>query len=159
VTNLKQQIAAAFPMTKLSASSYADPHGMWRTYPDCDAFEAGTDGRTWADLDGAFVEEHFMALPWMKPAAFASLLPAYLTALVDGKSQNELPDLLLRQLTRREGREAEFDARIAKLDANQRAAVTSVLTDLPATERWSHYRSEFDAARTSWTKFAQPSGQ
>jgi hypothetical protein len=151
VADLQQQIADAFPPTKLVASTFAGPHDVWTSYPERNEFEAATDGRTWGDLDGAFVEAHFMALGWMTPSLFAALLPAYLLALVEGQSQNELPDFVLSQLTRREGHEAAYDARVAQLTEQQRAAVAAVLETLPATSRWSHYRAQFDAARASWT--------
>lgn len=124
--------------------------GIWDSFVDRTTFEEGVRDRNWQDLGDDFVELHYDALRWLNPVGFARVLPAYLSTLIRGHSQNELPDFVLSQLTRREGWEAKFDARLAELSDSQRSAIAFVLDELPKTERWSHYEAKFARASQSW---------
>ncbi len=97
-----------------------------------------------------FVEGHFAALRYMPPDAFVAFLPAYLAALVEGGTENELPALVFSQLTRRAGWEEKFDSRASLLDKSQRQAIVRMLEELERGERFSHYRSGISDALSSW---------
>lgn len=85
----------------------------------------------------------------MNPDAFIAVLPAYLVVL--GESENELPALVLGELTRKEGFRDAFDARIGRMTVQQRSVISRLLERLAYTEPFSrHYGSEIPAAVASW---------
>jgi hypothetical protein len=149
-------LETAFPARRIEPSRFIEDWGLWDTYVSRQSFDAGSKGRTWLTLGDEFIEAHYSALRWMRPDVFGEILPAYLAALVHGKSDNTLPDEVVRQLTRRETWEEEFDQRVSLLSKAQRDAVRTVLEHLPTTERWSHYRDEFALALDSWKNATPP---
>ena len=152
----QHELRDAFPPRSLEPELLADSTGLWTTYPDRRAFEAGCQGRSWDELAPEFVEEHDDALRWMNQPAFAAFLPAYLASLLRGDTSNALPAMVLLQLTRREGWEETFDARAAQLTSTHRAAIVRVLEALAHGERFSHYRQEIEAALASWKREVPP---
>ena len=149
-SDLLTQIAEAFPPEPLQSTTLADSTGMWDSYTEARAFEAGTQGKPWDTLGSDFVQFHFNALGYMNPSAFAAVVPAYLAALVRGDTENQLPVLVLSQLTRKEGWEERFDARVGQLTKQQRVVIGRVLEALRRGGRFAHYRLEINAALDSW---------
>ena len=152
MSNPVAALASAFPSFPLEPAALGH-RGMWDppdTYVDEATFEAGCRGRAWDALDSAFVDEHGGALFYVSPEAFAALVPAYLAALVKGDTEGQVPGLVAHQLTRREGWESTFDARLAELDVAQRRAIARVLDELANSPRWTHYADQFQAALASW---------
>lgn len=143
-------IAEAFPELVLSSKMFIDPTDLWTAYPDHKEFEAEMNGLTWKTMPPDLVELHAGALRFMNPDAFVATLPAYLTALVRG-TQNELPVLVLSQLTRQPGYFEKFDARLVPMTVLQRAAVTRVLEALSSTDRFRRFYPEvIGAALETW---------
>src|SRR3989442_662642 len=143
-SDLLAQIAEAFPPELLESATLADSAGMWDSYTEAKAFEAGSQGKPWDTLGSEFVQFHFNALGYMNPTAFAAVIPAYLAALVRGDIENQLPVLVLSQLTRKKGWVERFDARVGRLTERQRAVVVRVLETLAKGDRFSHYNMEIN---------------
>src|SRR5229473_4474488 len=150
VPELLAQVVEAFPPQPLKSATFADASGMWDSYTENKAFGAGSEGRSWDMLGSEFVQFHFNALGYMNPNAFAAVIPAYLAALVKGDTQNQLPVLVLSQLTRKENWLERFDARVARLSERQRVVIARVLEALAQSDRFSHYNAETNAALDSW---------
>lgn len=150
MSNLQRELLEQFPPRPLERSLLEDPTGFWNTYIHVESFESGCSGMSWSQLTPEFIEFHHGALRWMNERAFAALVPAYLASLLRGDTQNELPDSILRQLTRREGWEDEFDGRAAQLTEAQRGVIARALEELARGERFAHYRPEINAALASW---------
>ncbi len=150
MSDLQRALLDAFPPRSLERALLGDSTGFWNTYIYAESFESGCPGKSWDQLTPEFVEFHHGALRWMNERVFAALVPAYLASLLRGDTQNELPDSVLRQLTRREEWEDEFDRRAAQLTEAQRAVIARVLEELARGERFDHYRPEINAALASW---------
>jgi hypothetical protein len=52
------------------------------TYVDASAFRIGVSGRTWTELDAAFLERYHDALVFLGPSSIPEYLPAYLAKFV-----------------------------------------------------------------------------
>lgn len=150
MSDLMGELIEAFHPRPLSPDILGEATGMWDTYIRPKAFEAGCRGLSWNRLHPAFVEIHYGALTWMGLDAFAAFVPAYLASLLRGDTQTPLPAMVLPQLTREEGFEETFDARVAHLTAKQRAAILHVLEALTQSDRYDQYRRQIDAALASW---------
>lgn len=97
-------------------------------------------GRTWRDLDAAFVEAFHELLIYAGPATFATLLPAYLAFLAEHDRFSDALYVVGNQLTRKDDAVSQrtFGARVAALTAEQRAVVQRLIARLslrPAMER------------------------
>lgn len=102
--------------------------GEWGgTYTDAEKFRQGVRGRSWTELETAFLERNHDALVFFGPASIADYLPAYLAALLRrDRELSALPSFLFGVLTR--GKDTErFDARFARLTAAQLAAIARAL--------------------------------
>jgi hypothetical protein len=150
MSELLNELTIAFPPQPLTPDLFVDPSGLWATYDDGGQFEAGSRQRTWNELAPAFVEQNCGALRYMKPKTFAAFVPAYLASLVRGDTQNELPELVLTQLTREQGWEHKFDERAVLLTDQQRITIANVLDALAHGERFEHLRREIATALSSW---------
>jgi len=147
--NTLSKVVAAFPSHPFAPELFSRADETWTAYFDHENFEAEVAGQSWDALTPRFVEAHARALRYMPPAAFARFLPAYIAALLRGESENELPELVLLQLTRRPGWESKFDGRMALLTPLQRALVVQVLEALAQGDRFPHFRDRIDAALLS----------
>lgn len=146
---LLAEISEAFPPRVLEEWMFGDKQGLWGVYADA-AFAAGAYGRAWNSLELAFLEEHGGALRYMNKEAFVAILPAYLGALLH-QTQNEMPALVLSQLTPEADREMRFAARVDCLSPRQRRVVARVIQGLAATDRYQRfYREGVEAALATW---------
>jgi hypothetical protein len=151
---LSADIIDAFPPVKLHPATFTATK-LWSAYTNDHSFEAATDGRAWNELSREVVEAHAAALGYMNPDAFIAVLPAYLVVL--GESENELPAFVLGELTRKDDFRDAFDARTARMTAQQRSVIARLLERLASTEPFSkHYGSEIAAAVASWRAIAAP---
>jgi hypothetical protein len=152
IENLDAELADAFPAVKLSPAVFTAAK-LWSAYTNDRSFEKATDGRAWNELSREVVEAHAAALGYMDPDTFIALLPAYLLVLEE--SENELPPLVLGELTRKDEFAGAFDARTARMTTQQRSVVARVLARLANTEQFArNYASEVAAAVSSWRSVA-----
>lgn len=126
--DLLEAVAEAFPPRPL------DPSRMKRSwaggYLDGAAFRTGLKGRRWDELDRFFMEFHGEAIHFLKPPAFAELLPAYLVTVLRHEEQLDmLPTFVLSALTPADGSELEpnYVANLASLTPAQLQVVVHVL--------------------------------
>lgn len=112
-----------------------EPSAAWEDYRDGDLVEE-LAGRSWLELDHAFLDRHHSALRYAGPTGFAALLPAYLRRLVEEPAFNEIPFVVAGELKRYGDATIEkiFDERIARLEPNQREVVKRVLAYLTTRE-------------------------
>jgi hypothetical protein len=148
--DLQAQLVEAFPPTPLEPATFSES-ATWDSYVRREAFEADIQGgRSWDMLGSEFVQFHMSALGHMNPDAFASVIPAYLAALVRGDTENELPAFVFSQLTRREDWIRRFDARVARLTEQQCIVIARVLEALAKGDRFPQYKAKISAAIDSW---------
>lgn len=126
--DLLKAVAEAFPPHPL------DPSRMKRSwaggYLDGAAFRADLDGRRWDDLNRAFMEFHGETIHFLKPPAFAELLPAYLvTVLRHEERLDMLPTFVISALTPPDDSELRpsYVANLASLTLAQLQVVVHVL--------------------------------
>jgi len=143
------ELTEAFPPRDLDAAAFARSNTAWDAYTKAEAFDVGSQGRTWDELGSEFVDAHGGALFFLDPGAFVAVLPAYLAALLRGDTESEVSAFVFSQLTRAP-RPEKFDARNNLLAEPQRSAVAHVLEALTDSDHWSRYRTEIAAALDSW---------
>ncbi|HET9627517.1 MAG TPA: DUF6714 family protein [Kofleriaceae bacterium] len=122
-----KNLAQAFPPHPLEPTTAFREWGG--TYTDAERFRQGVRGRSWPELDAAFLERHHDALVFLGPSSIADYLPAYLATLLRrDRELSALPSFLWGVLTR--GASAErFDERFAQLTTAQRAAIATALAE------------------------------
>lgn len=100
-------------------------------YLDVVTFRAGLEGRRWDELDRAFLEFHGETMHFLRPPAFAELLPAYLVAVLQHEERLDmLPTFVLSALTPPvDGSELQphYAANVASLTPAQRQVVARAL--------------------------------
>lgn len=124
-------LVEAFPARPLTRELLTEPAAAWEDYREGDIVQE-LAGKTWLELDHAFLDRHHSALRYAGPAGFAALLPAYLRRLVEQPAFNEMPFVVAGELKRYGDPTIEkiFDERIARLDSKQRATVKRVIESL-----------------------------
>jgi hypothetical protein len=120
------QIRAAFPPEpiRLEGAPAGDPDG--------DAYREYVEGKTWEQLDRAYVLPHASQLSFLDARHVAAVLPVYLRSLVEDGTRTAVPDTLLLVLNRKSQR--RFEELAGALTAAQRAAVVAALEVFGAAE-------------------------
>src|SRR5258706_11486070 len=95
------QIRAAFPAQPIRFAG-ALTGGL-----DGGAFRTHVDGKTWEQLDRAFVLSRSDALSFLDPHHLVAVLPVYLCSLVEDGTRTPVPDTLLLVLDKNS--ERRFD--------------------------------------------------
>ena len=87
--------------------------------------------------------------------AFVSIVPAYLVAVIRGKSNYELSALVLSQLTRKQhDNPKRLDARQNRMTGPQRRVIARAFDILARTDRFIEcYKTEIEAALETWRPF------
>jgi len=140
---LLDDIGRSFPKTVLKDLSGA-------LYLDCESFDEGINGQDWTNLTSVFLEFHHDALFHLQPGAFAQLLPAYLSALLEyPDSLDMLPPMLLSALTCKSAGDALFKERISRLNSEQSVLVARTLRTLARSWTHQNHREEIRMALSS----------
>jgi hypothetical protein len=112
------------------------------TYVDAEKFRQGVRGKTWPDLEPAFLEHHHDALVFFGPSSIADYLPAYLAALLRrDRELSALPSFLLGVLRRSDDAD-RFGERFARLSSAQRLAIAHALVAAEAEAEGSSRQSD-----------------
>ncbi len=124
--DLLAQIRAAFPAQPIRFDR-ALAGGL-----DGGAYRRHVDGKSWEELDRAYVLARSDALSFLDPDHLAAVLPVYLRSLVEDGTRTPVPDTLLLVLNRKS--EQAFEEVFGALSSAQRAVVVAVLDAFAAAE-------------------------
>lgn len=155
-----QALDETFPARPLDRPEASVPAG----YLSLARLEADRRGKTWKDLDPAFLRCHHDLLPFLDAGGIADYLPAFLSAVL-WEMLDRGPDLdvvtasTIAELTRSERHAARFDRQLAALPLEQQRAIAIALSALERVEGsvktdvrqaldsyWSQFLQEGDAS-------------
>jgi hypothetical protein len=120
------QIHAAFPAEPIRFE------GAFGGGLDGEAYREHVEGKTWTDLDRAYVLPHCDVLSFLDTRHLAAVLPVYLRSLVEDGTRTSVPDTMLLVLNRKSRK--RFEELVNALTLAQRAAVIAVLDVFGAIE-------------------------
>jgi hypothetical protein len=115
---------------------------------DGGAYREHVEGKTWEELDRAYVLRRSDVLSFLDMRHLVAVLPVYLRSLVEDGTRTPVPDTMMLVLNRKN--QKRFEEFADALDPAQRAAVVAVLELFAATESGQ----PADAARAAlerWT--------
>ena len=93
-----EQLRAAFPAEPIQAEGAFRDGGI---YPDAEPYMKQIEGKTWEDLDGAYLVMRHDALSFLSTRHIVAVLPVYLRSLVEEGGWSHAAYTLLHLLTRR----------------------------------------------------------
>lgn len=137
-TQLLEQLRAAFPATPIEAEGAFDDWGV--TYLDAEPYMKQIDGKTWQQLDRAYLVTRSDALSFLGTRHLVTVLPVYLSSLLEEGVWSAAADTLMLLLAKpgpekKTGLKLDrFEALVAALSPLQRAAIASVLSTFAATD-------------------------
>ena len=132
---LRAALKESFPSQPITRTMLEERSAGWEDYKAGDLVQQ-LEGRSWAELEPAFIELHHSALRYAGHQAFGALLPAYLRHLLDHPAFNDIPFVVAAELKRYGDPTMVriFDARIERLTAAQRAVVKRIIEFLTTRE-------------------------
>jgi len=128
--NIIDKIGRAFPETTIDAADAFNDWGM--TYPDATEYIEKVDGKTWRQVDAAWLVRRSDALGFLGTTWLAALMPVYLIAAVNDGVWSPATEMLVLILARPGARSdnglghKRFAALVDAL-TQQREAVADVL--------------------------------
>jgi len=132
------QLRAAFPNVPIRAAGAFDDFGNW--YPDAAPYMAQLDGKSWDQLDRAYIVRRSDALGFLGTKHLVAVLPVYLGAMgVDGAWSPATGTLMVILAKPLPGEDTglgqlRFDALVNTLTDEQRAAVAFALHAFATTD-------------------------
>jgi hypothetical protein len=122
-----EQLRSAFPAEPIRGEAAFAQWGG--SYPDATAYEQVVDGKTWEQLDRAYILRRNDSLGFLSTQQLVQILPVYLLSVVEDGVMSPALDAVLVKLTRptRGPGRKRFDAFVAALDGAQRMAVSTAL--------------------------------
>ena len=152
---LLEQLRTAFPAAPIESAGAFDAWGT--TYLDAEDYMGRIDGKTWQELDRAYVGIRSDALGFLGTRHLVAVLPAYLSSLIEEGVWSPAADMLMVLLAKpgpgkKTGLKLDrFEALVAALTPAQRAAVASVLSAFAASDPdGSLGRAAQDAVDKHW---------
>ena len=126
---LTARLQAAFPCEPIAAAGAFTSWGA--TYLDAEPYAAHLDGKSWEELDRAYLAQRWDALGFLSTRQLVAVLPAYLLSMLEHPFSN-LPGMVASVLTEpskeRKGLgKRRFAALVEALAEPQRAAIASAL--------------------------------
>jgi hypothetical protein len=102
------------------------------SYPDAAAYRNAIDGKTWEQLDRAYIVKRNDALGFLSTRELVQLLPVYLRSVMEEGLMSPALEAVLVKLTRpRSGvTQVRYDALRASLSPAQRGAIAAALQHL-----------------------------
>lgn len=157
LADLISAITVAFPPHPLDP---AQAKRAWAGgYLDVSNFRAGLEGRRWDELEAAFMEFHGETIHFLKPPAFAELVPAFLVTVLRHEEQLDmLPTFVLSALTPpTDGSELQpnYAVNVASLTPGQQQVVARALDWLRQQAASEDVRA---AAELAWRGFSASVG-
>ncbi|MEJ7602077.1 MAG: hypothetical protein WKG01_29540 [Kofleriaceae bacterium] len=132
--NIVEQLHAAFPDEEIESIGAFTEWGS--SYPDAAPYRAQLEGRTWTELDRAYLVRRSDALGFLGTRQLVAVLPVYLNAMVEdgvGSPATEMLTLLLAKPLAGEDSglgHRRFNALVECMTPAQSAAVASCLAAL-----------------------------
>lgn len=126
-----EQIRAGFPATPIDAEGSFGPFGT--SYPDARPYKEQLAGKSWEQLDRAYVVRRSDALGFLATRHLAAVLPIYLCAMVEDGVWSPATGMLTLILAPPPAAKttglgvARFEALVEALTTEQRAAVATAL--------------------------------
>lgn len=126
---LLEQLRAAFPSEPIRAAGAFTDWGM--TYLDVEPYSGHLDGKTWEQLDRAYLAQRWDALGFLSTRQMVAVLPAYLLEILEHPYSNlpaMIATVLIKPSKKRKGLgKRRFTALIEALAEPQRVAIASAL--------------------------------
>jgi hypothetical protein len=128
-TKLIEQIRGAFPTQPIRAD---EAFAQWgKSYPDARPYTEQVDGKSWDQLDRAYMIRRSDALGFLSTRALVAVLPVYLSALVEdgvwSPAAGMLTLILAKPPTKKVADTARFNELVGALTDQQRSVVAAVL--------------------------------
>jgi hypothetical protein len=118
-----EQLRFAFPAEPIrGAAAFAQWGG---SYPDAAPYEQAVGGKTWEQLDRAYILQRNDSLGFLSTQQLVQILPVYLLSVVEEGVMSPALDAVLVKLTRPTREPAR--ERFAALNGSQRTAVATAL--------------------------------
>ena len=136
-TKILEQLRAAFPAKPIQAEDAFRERGA--TYLDAQPYMKQIEGKTWEELDRAYLVMRHDALSFLGTRHIVAVLPVYLRSLVEEGSRSHATYTLLHLLTKRGPKKKpgisrlRFEALIGALTPAQRAVIAVILRAFAAT--------------------------
>jgi hypothetical protein len=146
-----EQLRAAFPTEVIRGDTAFSVWGG--SYPDADDYARAIDGKTWEQIDRAYVVMRNDALGFLSTRELVQVLPVYLLSLVEEGVMSPALDALLVKLARpaRGPRSERFEELVAALSGPQRDAVRTALRFITEQDPdGSPGRAALAALESSW---------
>ena len=126
----EEALRAAFPAERISGGAAFAQWGG--SYPDAAAYRNAIDGKTWEDLDRAYIIKRDDALGFLSTRELVQLLPVYLRSVMEEALMSPALEAVLVKLTRPKSvtTQARYDALLASLSSAQRDAIVAALQHL-----------------------------
>jgi len=138
LTTLVDQLRAAFPAKPIQSEGAF--HDWGATYPDAEPYAKQLEGRTWEEVDCAYLITRSDALGFLGTRQLVAVLPVYLRSLIEDGVWSHAADPLLLLLTKpgpdkKTGLKLpRFEALVDALTPTQRSAIALVLSAFAATD-------------------------
>jgi hypothetical protein len=152
--NFVEQLRSAFPAEPIRGDAAFAQWGG--SYPDASSYEQAVDGKTWEQLDHAYILRRNDSLGFLSTQQLVQILPVYLLSVVEEGVMSPALDAVLVKLTRptREPGRERFDAFVAALDGSQRTAVATALRCLTEEDPdGSPGRAALAALNNFWNEY------
>lgn len=160
-SNLLEQLRAAFPLEPIRSAGAFDDWGT--TYPDAEPYAEHLEGKTWEELDRAYLTARSDALSFLGTRHLVAVLPVYLRSLVEEGVWSPAADTLMLLLAKPEANKKtgiklpRFEALIGALTPAQRRVIAAVLNAFATADQGG---SLGEAARSTlerdWESYLQP---
>jgi hypothetical protein len=159
--DIREQLYAAFPAEPI------DPTGAFaewgRTYPDAAPYRTQLEGKTWTQLDRAYIVRRSDALGFLGTRHLVAVLPVYLSAMVEdgaGSPATEMLTLLLAKPVPGEDSglgHVRFDALVEAMTGAQKSVVARALDAFARQDPdGSLGRAARAALDSYWITYPQP---
>ena len=137
-TTLLDQLRLAFPAKPIqSAGAF---HDWGATYPDGEQYAKQIEGKTWQDIDRAYLITRADALGFLGTRHLVAVLPVYLRSLIEEGVWSQAADSLVLLLTKPSADQKtgiklpHFEMLVDTLSPPQRAVIAEVLRAFAATD-------------------------
>lgn len=149
-TNLIEQLRAAFPLEPIRSAGAFDDWGT--TYPDAEPYAQHLEGKTWEELDRAYLTRRSDALSFLGTRHLVAVLPVYLRSLVEEGVWSPAADTLMLLLAKPDASKKtgiklpRFQALLGAITPEQGRVIAAVLNAFAIADQGG---SLGEAARTT----------
>jgi hypothetical protein len=161
-TETIEQLRAAFPAKPIQSEGAFQERGAG--FLDAATYKQQIEGKTWEELDPAYLVMHHDALSVLGTRHLVAVLPVYLRSLVEEGVESLAAYALLHALTRRGPKKkpgtsrSRFDELVDALTPAQRVVIATVLRAFAATDESGSLGFAAQAALEEHWKTYLPAG-